>query len=368
MNDERNKEILYLRFGLLDGEFYTLQEIGVIYNVTRERIRQIINSAIKKIRYHSNRGFVSCRYFINSIYDWVAIGSEKELLNIALLIIRLNNFPKTLITNLLCKLCLQSRGDSNTNEKIVSNYVVTIQKSLLESAFEKRRQKEQYEKIFNQVIWHEYRMKFLPSELDSILPKRTVNHSSTHYSGSFYSAKNNKEIEYESLLEYNFCMYLEEVDKVIAYVHQPVKINYRFENGDHVYYPDFLVVLEDGSAVLVEIKGRNRMALFKNLIKFNALHRYCEFKGLGYLIIEKNQSFLDYVNRRLDPQKETSFLNQIQQKDMDWYSYNKIRVELGITTDEFISLIVKNNLKWTLSPFLISKNNPVSWNFAEKQS
>ena len=36
---EREKEILYLRFGIYDGEYRTLEEIGKIYKLTRERIR-----------------------------------------------------------------------------------------------------------------------------------------------------------------------------------------------------------------------------------------------------------------------------------------------------------------------------------------
>jgi RNA polymerase primary sigma factor len=47
----REREILRLRYGLADGYTYTLQEIGRIFSVTRERVRQIEAEAIRKLQY-----------------------------------------------------------------------------------------------------------------------------------------------------------------------------------------------------------------------------------------------------------------------------------------------------------------------------
>lgn len=46
----REIEVLSLRFGLNDGQYKTLEEVGQIFGVTRERIRQIEANALKKIR------------------------------------------------------------------------------------------------------------------------------------------------------------------------------------------------------------------------------------------------------------------------------------------------------------------------------
>lgn len=46
----REREILELRFGLKDGEIHTLNEAAQIFNITRERVRQIEASALKKLR------------------------------------------------------------------------------------------------------------------------------------------------------------------------------------------------------------------------------------------------------------------------------------------------------------------------------
>ena len=46
----REREILRLRFGLADGYSYTLEEVGTIFSVTRERVRQIEAKAVEKLR------------------------------------------------------------------------------------------------------------------------------------------------------------------------------------------------------------------------------------------------------------------------------------------------------------------------------
>ena len=49
----REQQVLELRFGLLDGTSYTLEEVGKRFNVTRERIRQIEAKALRKLRHPS---------------------------------------------------------------------------------------------------------------------------------------------------------------------------------------------------------------------------------------------------------------------------------------------------------------------------
>ena len=51
---EREQMILKLRFGFDDGRPRTLEEVGKVYNVTRERIRQIEEKALRKLK-HPNR-------------------------------------------------------------------------------------------------------------------------------------------------------------------------------------------------------------------------------------------------------------------------------------------------------------------------
>ncbi len=60
----REREILKLRYGLTDGYTYTLEEVGNIFKVTRERVRQIELRAVDKLRHPLRKaklaGFLEC--------------------------------------------------------------------------------------------------------------------------------------------------------------------------------------------------------------------------------------------------------------------------------------------------------------------
>jgi RNA polymerase primary sigma factor len=65
---EREKKVLRLRFGIGDGYPRTLEEVGVIFRVTRERVRQIEAKALRKLR-HPIRS--------RKLHNFLTIGSSE---------------------------------------------------------------------------------------------------------------------------------------------------------------------------------------------------------------------------------------------------------------------------------------------------
>ncbi|GAA4424632.1 RNA polymerase sigma factor RpoD/SigA [Bremerella cremea] len=58
--NHREREIIRLRYGLTDGYAYTLEEVGKIFSVTRERVRQIESKAVRKLQQpYRSRGLAS---------------------------------------------------------------------------------------------------------------------------------------------------------------------------------------------------------------------------------------------------------------------------------------------------------------------
>ncbi len=55
---EREERVIALRYGLFDGQEKTLDEVGGVFNVTRERIRQIEAKAIKKLKHRSRSKYL----------------------------------------------------------------------------------------------------------------------------------------------------------------------------------------------------------------------------------------------------------------------------------------------------------------------
>ncbi len=63
--DERERKIIEQRYGIQSGQPKTLEEIGRNFNLTRERIRQIENTALKKLR-HPVRSQVLKDFWVNT--------------------------------------------------------------------------------------------------------------------------------------------------------------------------------------------------------------------------------------------------------------------------------------------------------------
>ena len=66
---DKEREIILYRFGFHDGRTYTLEEVGKIYGVTRERIRQIEVKALRKLQRRA-RYSPKLKEYIEDYVDW----------------------------------------------------------------------------------------------------------------------------------------------------------------------------------------------------------------------------------------------------------------------------------------------------------
>lgn len=85
----KEKAIILYRFGFIDGQIYSLQSLGNYFHLTRERIRQLQNKAIKKLlipakelnldTYYYDDNGDNNRLTMNSLFNYISFNNEYEL-------------------------------------------------------------------------------------------------------------------------------------------------------------------------------------------------------------------------------------------------------------------------------------------------
>jgi len=130
---EKERAVLNMRFGLADAKTSTLEAIGRPYNLTRERIRQIENSAVNKIKKHEefDKYIASLRHIINSLLEEHGGIMEHQYL----------------IDN-LSHLSSLANGEQNINREILENHYSFILNRLLDDEFDYLKENSHYKNLW----------------------------------------------------------------------------------------------------------------------------------------------------------------------------------------------------------------------------
>ncbi len=368
IKDPRNQKILLLRLGLFDGTSHTLKDIGDQHGISRERVRQVINSSYRRIRFschsrYSRNDFSHPSVILfQTIRSWIMPGNSQDTFYFACFLMRLSSFPSIRLIELISEIVFDN-DDRSAKKREVAQLCERMQQVYISFSGDQKRQRKIFERMFSHTIWPKNLKKTSQAEWVKLQPKRTVNQEGDGQAGSFFSKKNNAKVEYESLLEYSFCQYLEHLGDVIKYVQQPFAIPYTTEGVNRTYYPDYCVLFSDGKTVVVEIKPRNQMGLFVNLRKWDSLQKFCSNNGHGFLIIEKTRTINHYLSRIVDQRKVDAIINAINDHDVYWDEFKKIKVEHAIEWYDFVAIVIQNDIKWTLGPFKLETISEPTYEF-----
>lgn len=134
-SDLRDKEaaVLHQRFGLRQNKKVTLEAIGKSYGLTRERIRQIETTAIKKIRHHDefHRMTAQLKHVANALLEEHGGIMQEDYL----------------VDN-LSHISLLARGGSDANREVLRNHYQFILQKLLADEFEQIKEAGHYHTIW----------------------------------------------------------------------------------------------------------------------------------------------------------------------------------------------------------------------------
>jgi hypothetical protein len=223
-------------------------------------------------------------------------------------------------------------------------------------ARESNRQKarERFQNLLSDVVWPPQAMSLTGFDRNTFTRAREISHVSVGHAGTFHCEKLNRSVHYESQLEHDFLICLEQSEEVPFYQEQPLAVKYKVRRRERPYYPDVLFVLASGQGVLVEIKPIFQMALKENALKWEALQEFCLQTGLGLLITDGRRSIQSVRRHQIKPQFEEAVLSALQSGPLSWTKYRQLKDQFQPGRDDFVALVLNNGLVWQLRPFSLS--------------
>lgn len=355
---ERESRILSLRYGLVDGTPWTLQAIADEFGISRERVHQILTRVMRKLKYKRYTGKPGSagsqlRDYLCRVLRPGEPGDMERLTTfiqdeLAYLPIHTHIVP--LLE--LCSAWIRATGASFSETDLVERVKERLleQEAIHQREAKLERRQEAFQAFLDAVIiW--------PPHCNSVnLPlthgrQREMNPASKGQVGVFQSEKLGRSVEYESQLEQQFLLRLEQSEDVVFYQEQPFRIPYRVDGHDRVYIPDVFFVLRDGRGVVAEIIPRHLMVLHTNLRKWPVLRDYCKTQGYGRLITDGRTGIQAFWQHTIPRPYADAVLAALSEGPLTWPKYETIREEHEATWNDFISLILQRRLVWSMQPF-----------------
>ena len=333
----REQGIFNARLGINETP-KTLQEIGDSYNLTRERIRQIVNKTVKKLKPkrklkidNIELEYARCRIVEScisaSFNGFVAyLYFESENVNqFKLLYTLLFNQPIDIES---VKTELESQYWQYTNK------VKTEQKQ------------QQFNEGIYQLISYQSKREITDEDFAQLKTERTVNTADTALANFSFDGVN---YQCESFLEKKILEGFLRNKTFKQIKTQALKIPFK----NTFYHPDFQCLTHDNNLVLIEVKPLFKMCEAHNVEKFLTMKQYCEKHGFGYLVIDdRRHSFftIDQTNESF----EQLLLAELSARPIDFARYKEIYDETSATASNLLTCIKKYSLKLSF-PFALTR-------------
>ncbi|MCD7936514.1 MAG: Tn7 transposase TnsA N-terminal domain-containing protein [Tannerellaceae bacterium] len=210
--------------------------------------------------------------------------------------------------------------------------------------------------IFKKVLWFDKRIQFDIPFFDFLQPQRMVSEDPRYISGTFYSEKCKRHIQYESGLELAFIKILEASKRVIFYYEQPVQISYWKGRRKQIYTPDFGVFLDSKEFVIVEVKDLSGMLENRVQIKMEGLLNFCSVRGFGLLLTNGKDTIDKFRKVKCNRNLEKEILRQLTTGHiLRRKECNELIKKHGASRNEFLKIILKNHLTYRSYPFKLQQ-------------
>jgi Sigma-70, region 4 len=365
---EREQAFVELRYGIMSEEPYTLEQVAQVYSLSRERIRQVLERALRKIKHRGRRDLklgktagacASLLQYVEQICKLDEPGYLERLITFSqeeLPYLPQQAYAFPLLLSLLFN---EAEAESMKTELMRIYAEVTVEQRL-----HAKTEKLAMEciRLLSDIHWprHIQRGAHLFRHFINTHLERTVPPDSSGKVGSFFSQKMNRDIAYRSQLEMHMFQRIEAAEEVEQYQEQPFLVTEKAYGENRTYRPDILLLLKDGRIAIIEVNLWTHMALQKNLIKYETLRIFCVKNGLGFLITDGRKTFQQIRQHPISLPFQRALLGAItlsQTKSLSWKEYQTIRDQHTASWMDFLAIILASKLIWSLQPFTLKKSD-----------
>ena len=158
--------------------------------------------------------------------------------------------------------------------------------------------------------------------------------------------KSKKEVIYDSFSEKKVLKDLDSCKFVKEIKTQSLIINYIPMIKVRKYYPDIQIILNDGVVAIIEVKTFREMVNKKNILKHEALEKYCKKHRFGLAIIDSDYySFEDLKNEKVPILIQNKFIRFVKDnKEISFDECDNFKKKYNLT-DYQLCYIIWNNRK-----------------------
>ena len=354
---DRESRLFALRYGLPHGPAHTLEEIGKESGLSREGVRQILLRAhdriVREAQSEIEAGETNQPSVRLALYIQDAIGKDDDGAVERLAYFVIAEFGDVLVTAQMVDFVSQLTYVASARATPDIDSVWLLIRERYSGVRRYSTIQARLGGLLRYVVWPDKTKVFTREEIAAIIEVRPS--SLPGAANAYYSEKMGCRMEYSSKLERDFYRLLEHADEVVGYYAHPLEIPYEVNGRRLMYYPDLLVILRDYRAMVVEIMPAFYMALWRNLVSFQAMTDYCQISGLGFLVTDGYSSLKKF--RRFQVKRDYAkavIQSLINKGSLDWEAYKPIRDRYKATRGDFIGLVVQKKLAWQLNPFKLS--------------
>ncbi len=292
LSDPRRRSIALQVLGLdPDSDPATMADVARAMNLSRERIRQLRNSALARISANAARRLAAFSRLRGVLSDISAEARWEDPACTARWIVKLatNNFAAAgMFTYIVCR----AAGSAMPTRDLREQCTKAARAACIDSERRASWRFDRWADALTKAVFYTA-AHFESPPPDLIGAKRTPGNPDRDH--DFSSRRLGRTVLCESSTEARVFRWLERSADVQWYQEQPAKLLYEFEGMILPYFPDCAVLGTDGRLVVVEVKPLLGMYRYKTLAKAIAAVRLYGPRGIGYLLVDDSGRTLDDV-------------------------------------------------------------------------